>query len=112
MICVVCLAVIIALAVIPVPHSYRFIIFATSPTEEGSQFQTFPEGAGVSGSWTASSSQSVSLTIACGLGQVYAGSGTSGSFSFTAQLFACLFTVTSTEPVNVTVTGTYSSPLL
>ena len=105
------IGVIVALAVIPVSHSYQFTVYST-PTENGAVFQTFPAGASVSGSWSTSGGESVSITISCGLGQVYSGSGTSGSFSFTAQLVACLFSVQSAGSTTVTFTGSYSSPIL
>jgi len=105
------LAVILILFLVPVEHPFSLKV-TSSLSGTGATAFAPPSGSGVSGSWTAAGA-SVILQITDSLGHaIYAGDGTSGSFSFTAINSPYTVSMTSPAPETVTVTGHYSSPFL
>lgn len=108
----VAVAVLVVLAVVPIPQTRSFSVYS-APEFEGAQFESFPSGAPVSGHWSTAGGQSVTVQIEGGLSlPSYNASGSSGSFSFTANFAPYLFVVQSSGPVNTSFTVTYSAPLL
>lgn len=106
---VVVVVVLLALFLVPVAHPFSASL-ATSGDTPGVDLITFPSGAPVHGTWT-SSGGSVQFEIV-GFGHLYSENGTSGAFSFTATLSFVEFEAISSGSATVSVSGSYSSPLL
>jgi zinc ribbon protein len=106
-------AVIIALAVVPIPHSFSATL-NSSGLSDGIQTFTFPIGAQVSGSWSTTDGGSVTLSIFApdSLADVYDSDASSGSFSFTATNDSYEFDAFSLFSETTNVGGSYSSPLI
>lgn len=112
-------AVLVGLLLIPIPqspHPFQASINVSKGAATWSQPFGFPEGSSVTGTWMSMWNVSVGFEI---LDQhddyVYAGVGTSGSFSFLADSSPYVFVLLGLNATQSHVSGTYTSasePLL
>lgn len=106
------IVVIVALAVIPVSHPFAATL-ESSFSSPGDQTYTFPSDSHVSGSWRTGNGEPVNFTVlGLILNTAYTGTGSSGSFSFTALGGPCTFQTQSNATELTSVTGTYSASIL
>ena len=107
------IAVLVALFVVPIPHPFTARVEVVAPSGTGEAPVTFPLGSMVSGTWSVTPNQSISFAVETAAGgTVISTSGVGGSFSFRAADADYLFVAVATGPVNATVTGSYSAPVL
>lgn len=111
---IVTLAILIGLAVIPVPHAF-YMQISTDPKGVGGTSLSFPSGSHVSGKWKTASGDSVSFFV---LGQsdhlvVEEESAPGGYFNFSGGSNPYLFVVESSlSSETVTVWWNVSYPML
>lgn len=109
---VVVVIAIVILFVVPIPRSFSAQL-SSSVGGGGRDTLSFPTGSQVSGSWTTNNGGSVTLTITDSSGgTVYSSDSSGGSFSFTASSPPYGVSAASIFAETVSVTGTYSTPLL
>jgi hypothetical protein len=108
-------AAVLALALIPIPHSFSESL-STGPLGKSQASFGPPAGSGVSGSWS-TEGVAAHLQIADSAGLViYSANASSGSFEFTAASPPYTFSVYSLPPAfvfqPVNVSGSASYPIL
>jgi hypothetical protein len=104
----------IATSTVPIPHSFA-TGFALPHVHLGVADLPGPEGATISATWSATGGGTADVLVADGSDYpIYASNGTEGSFSFPATsppyTFQAITASNLTE--QVTISGTYTSPLL
>jgi hypothetical protein len=107
--------ILIALFTIPVPHTLEHTATVSEPSslsQFNGWFWSFPSGVTVNVTWSGPAGETTNLTMSGGLGTYYSQTGTSGSYSFTAQGFAYLFSVSINGSGTVHVTAKYQAPVL
>lgn len=112
---VITVIVVAALFVVPLPRAFGFEIVEhrVSAQWSGEYNQTFPIDARVSGAWNAPVGTTLEIQIeAPDSAPVYLEVGSSGSFSFRAEQHTYSFVTESNGSEAVSVSGTYSMPLL
>ena len=111
--------IVLGLVVIPVPHPFSLKVssFYPQPVYQSAgwegwvNFPTLSSGSHVSGSWSSDQGALVTVNITDQTGQIYSAKGASGSFSFTSPgVWAQVLVYAAQAGVNVSVSGTYSSP--
>ena len=110
---VVGVAVLLALAFVPVSQGFSVTIFSGGLSSQNLAV-TFPVGSHVSGTWKTADGGSVEFGIwATGQSYTYLGTGGFGSFSFVAvQSSYNMGTYSFPIPETTSVSGTYSAPLI
>lgn len=108
---IVILLVVMFVVPLPIPFSGRFT--AASLGGGGSTYsQSFANGTTISGSWSTSFSEPVALVVVSTSGiHVFAGDGSTGSFSFISDGGTYQFAATAAIPVNVSISGSDSETL-
>jgi len=110
---VILVAVFVGLIAIPVPHSFSDQIFTLAEVQ-GNATITPPAGAQISGTWSAPDpNTNFQIRFGSALGQdIFSAEGAAGSFSFTASQYEYWFVTGAPSNETVTVSGSYSSPIL
>ncbi len=93
---------------LPLPFPYSGSLLTKSPAGFGTDLnESFPNGAEISGSWSAPGAVPVLLTISTASGaMVYEANGTGGAYSFTSNGGDYEFSAVSPAAVLVSVHGT------
>lgn len=95
--------------VIPFPDDFS----GTATTDGGVYALNITQGAPVTGTWSASSTQPVALAIVGpGGASVFGGDGASGSFSFTSNGGQYVFSAISLVPETVSVQGSFPATIV
>jgi hypothetical protein len=106
------LLLIVAFTVVPVPHGFSATV-SSSWDAEGPATESFPSGSTVSGMWSTADGFAVTFNITDAAGHsVYFADASFGSFSFTASNSPYTMKSSSLFSETISVSGSYSSPVL
>jgi hypothetical protein len=109
------LLVVSFVAFVPIPHSFSSTLATVSPAagvQAGATQLYFPEGSTVSGTYSTTLGLSEFAILNATFSVVWSGAGSTGSFNFVANSSAYYAIAVSLALGGVTVSGTYSVPLL
>jgi hypothetical protein len=104
--------ILVVALIVPVPHNFSEN-FSTGLLSVGGASLTVPDGSSVQGSWSTNNGGSVTFQISDANGHVvYTADAASGSFGFSATNPPYVFAASAFFSESVSVTGTYTAPLL